>query len=417
MNIEDALIDANVIPHLIKEWNVASHKEETVASFSIDANNMLTLKGTPQYMEALRSKGIRSDASNTAQFVLHETPAEVVAIALGLPGQSPAFRHECKERWDGFFTGNSIVNLAIEGHQSQSGRIDSDFENPGNVKVLSSRLLKVHDDLSFIPTLPDALGGQKDLGGGLERKASLMLIGDRVVPGYAIVADMSVRNAGDRLAIMVAHQNQVSTMSGVKADKLIKMGILESGEAYALFTDAVKPSMPILGKEAYPGRNDTEILTVKKSMLLARSGLEFSPNTLGFTEGAGAAHTHLSCMKHFIEDIDGTLAPKASTFRDTAIVHAPMPRVPEHLSVETLMAMSANGQSAVEKSMSVMMAPSGQAPAASQVKAVTSSIMSVLNQARSVREEMEVAIRAHREIAMDSPSPHYVSEITQTLDR
>lgn len=326
---------------LIKEWSDEAQKEKVVASFALDDGAYLKMLTTELYAKTLIRNGLAPEAAEQGvyQFRIHleETPPEVLCIALGLPGNDPEFRARHLSSASGSFLSTSrVLNMAIEGHPQQSGRVVIADQEVRDVAIDVARLVDLDGPMKEVPVLPGVLGASHPGPDDLVIQNVLAIKGRHIVPGYVVTgrAGGNTQNLTDRLAVMTAFLEESAKIHGAAADRIMKVGVLEDGRPYTVFRDQSRNVA--LAKEIKPSPRDPArmVAVLDSSALYARRRLEGSAD-LAMGPKQLEALFKVGALAQMVEDKLGFMPRPVRTINRVGL-HVSLPKVPDLMALETM---------------------------------------------------------------------------------
>ncbi len=407
----------------IMEYSDKSSGEVEVASFTISDDSIMTISSTADHAQGLlknglRSNGVTAEGLVTFQLDLNEAPVEVVAVALGLPGQSPEFRASLSKAHDGFVSSANVLNLALEGHPLQSGRIDKHSSPARLIGINIDHVADLDDVVSVIPVLPGVLGALRDSESDLHVQNLMARKGSLMIPGYIVTSAQGsvAQNLTDRLAIMTAYLEESSKISGSKSDKILKVGVLDDGRAYAIFSDATRPSVKIQSIEQSARDPSKTLIVAKKEDLYAKRGIELSRGNAASREAAFSTHYQASTLRQVVEDRMGIMPSPVPYLKEAGSAYAALPKVWGGVTIESLSAMKQSYSAGSQRSLEIAQRQAGIAPNGNPglTDTVKGRISSVARTAFTIRDELDVRVEASIEARAKkegAPERFYSAEI------
>lgn len=409
--------------YAIREYDANTGKEITVASFNVSDDAILTIIADQSFAKNLTRNGLsgekRSGDKVHFQLDLNDAPVEVVALALGLPGNNPDFRAQLSKQHDGHVSYAQVFNLALEGHPLQSGRIETNTQKPKLAGIDEQKLVHLDDVLDQIPVLPGILGAMRESEADLHIQNVLAKKGNTVIPGYIVTsaADARVSNLVDRISIMAAYMEEGSKIADTKSDRLMKVGVLNDGRAYAVFSDSTRNAMniqSIQNSERNPGK---ALVVVKREDLYAKKGMELNPEQLRTSERSFSTHFQVNTLNRVIEDRMGTMPSPTAYFKHDGKAHVTAPKIWSGINIETLMAMrdvfSANGQS----TLNIAQRQQGIKPTENPglIETVRGRISAISSMAMDIRRELEYRIDLANSAKAEPVERFYSNEISLSM--
>jgi hypothetical protein len=396
-NDQFAELEREEFAYTIREYDANTGREITVASFNVSDDAILTIVADQGFAKNWTRNGLngekRSGDKVSFELDLNEAPIEVVALALGLPGNNPDFRAQLAKQHDGHVSYAQVFNLALEGHPLQSGRIETNTQKPRLAGIDEQKLVHLDDVLDQIPVLPGILGAMREGEADLHIQNVLAKKGNTVIPGYIVTsaADTRVSNLIDRISIMAAYMEEASKIADTKADRLLKVGVLEDGRAYAVFSDSTRNAMNIQSIENSERNPSKVLVVVKREDLYAKKGMELNLKPLGTSERSFSTHFQVNTLNRVIEDRMGPMPSPTAYFKHDGKAHVTMPKVLSGACINALYAMpiafAANGQSMLRQAE--ILAEIEPTNNQGLIHAVMVRIRAITSMAKDIRHELE----------------------------
>ena len=346
----------NVFDYSILEYSTQKRAEEVVAQFSISDDAVMHIVANERFARQLEKttnliKTDLADGTSSFNIDLNEAPIEIVAMALGLPGNNPDFRASLNKANGGYVSYAQIFNLALEGHPLQSGRIESATPKNRLAGIDEHKVIHLDDRLDKIPNLPGILGAVRESEFDLHVQNVMAKKGNALIPGYIVTAaeGVTASNIVDRISLMAAYLEEAGKVNDSKADKLLKVGVLSDGRPYAVFSDSTRNMMNIKSIENSVRNPNKVLLVVNREELYAKKGMELNPKCLREQEASFATHFQINTLNRVVEDRMGTMASPTAYFKEDGKAHVTVPKVRGETSIESFIAtknvFSANGKS------------------------------------------------------------------------
>jgi hypothetical protein len=408
----------------IMEYSDKSSSEIEVASFTISDDSIMNIICTADHAQGLtknglRSSGLTSEGLVTFQLDLNEAPIEVIAIALGLPGQSPEFRATLSKANDGFVSSAHVLNLALEGHFLQSGRIDNNSSPARLIGINIDSVADLDEVIDSIPVLPGVLGAMRESESDMHVQNLMARKGHVLIPAYIVTSaqDSVTQNLTDRLAIMTAYLEEASKVNGTKSDKILKVGVLDDGRAYAIFSDATRANVKIQSIEQSARDPRKTLIVAKKEDLYAKRGIELNPGTPASRQAAFATHYQASALRQVVEDRIGIMPNPVPYLKEAGSAYATLPRVWGGVTIESLYAMKQSYDAGSQRGLEIAQRQAGITPSGNPglTDTVKGRISAVARTAFTIRDELDVRVQARIENKAKRegmPERFYSSEVS-----
>lgn len=338
----------------IKEWSDSLKAEEIVATFTFDADSILSIQAGERYAAKLRKIGAISSDGNNFELDMLEAPYEVIATAIGLPGQNPEFRAECARRFNGYVTAANMLEMAFEGHPMQSGRID--MGGPSRLVVMNmAQLVNLEKSLPTVPTLPGYLGAVREQYSGLLVKNVVCIKGSALLPGYIMTAcpGESFESSVDRIALSLAYTDQVAKITGAKGDRVLKVGVLEDGRPYAVFSDSTRNAAKIVSQGVSKKDPGLTMVYAKFEDLRAKRGVSYSTTELGAEPDKFPTYYQVCTLRQAMEDRMHTMPSAMGFMGPERQLHADVPRLGLNTSIEGIKASVRDYSAQAEQSIRI----------------------------------------------------------------
>lgn len=385
----------------ILEYNSRAKQDQTVAQFSVSDEAILSIVAEESYAHTLRRNGMpgveAGDGKVHFTLDLNEAPTEIIAIALGLPGNNPDFRAALNKSNDGHVSFAQVFNLALEGHPLQSGRVETNTPKNRLAGIDEQKLVHLDERLDEIPNLPGILGAIRESEADLHMQNVMTKKGNALIPGYIVTAaeGVSATNLVDRIAIMAAYLEEAGKVNDSKADKLLKVGVLADGRPYAIFSDSTRGMMNIQSVENSTRNPSKVLMVVKREDIFAKKGVELNPSHLRTQESSFATHFQINTLNRVVEDRMGTMPSPTAYFKEDGKAHVTTPKVWSGVNIESLMAMrdvfAANGHT----TLNIAQRQQGMAPSDNKglIDTVRMRIGALGAMAMDIRRELEDRIQ------------------------
>lgn len=398
----------------IKEWSDSLKAEEVVATFTFGADNILHIQAGVRYAAKLRKIGAMSSDGNNLELDMLEAPYEVIASAIGLPGQNPEFRAECSRRFDGYVTAANMLEMAFEGHPMQSGRID--MGTPSKLVIMNmAQLVNLEQGLPTLPSLPGYLGAVREQYTGLLVKNVVCIKGSALLPGYIMTAcpGETFDSAVDRISLSVAYAEQIAKITGAKGDRALKIGVLEDGRPYAVFSDSTRNAAKIVSQGL--SKKDTGLTMVYANFvdLRAKRGMSYAASELGADPNKFSIHYQVSTLRQAMEDRMHTMPSAMGFMGPEQQIHTDVPRLGLNASIEGVKASVGDYSKHAERSLKIAKtnARAQFSVGVDLVLQVKRHLMSVGHQAAIVKDQL-VAEQAKQKYIQNKPDRFYSNMIS-----
>ena len=387
----------NTFDYSIMEYSSKSNQDMTVAQFSVTDDAILTMVAHESHAQTLQKyypQGtVGHDGKVHFKIDLNETPIEIIAIALGLPGQNPDFRAALQKANDGFTSYAHVFNLALEGHPLQSGRIETSTPKNRLAGIDEQKLVHLDDRLDVIPNLPGILGATRESEADMHIQNVMIKKGNVLIPGYIVTAAEGVKanNIVDRIAIMAAYMEEAGKVNGTKADARQKVGVLSDGRPYAVFSDSTRNIVTIQSIENSVRNPSKVLVVVKREELYAKKGIELNPAQLRTQESAFATHFQINTLNRVAESRLDTMQAPTAYFKEDGKAHVTAPKLKNETTIESFMALrdvfAANGHA----TLNIAQRQQGLPPSDNKVliDAVRVRMGAMRGVAMDIRQELE----------------------------
>lgn len=327
----------------ISSWSDEFQKEVLLATLELNERGEMRIEPSVPGLAHYASLGLEKDGESAFLVNLRNAPASLIAKALGLPGGDNAFQHGVLNDLGREPTGLDLLEVALQGHPAQSGRL-SNAEERGTHFLNIDEEQFLASGTTVLPELDSLYTKHQGAYQGMLKTDVLIKDGAKIVPAYVVTVEGgSHEHATDRLAIYAATLTEANGIEGVVADKPIRFVLTADKQPALLCEDASKPAFNLVAEKRSLRNQGVNLVSVEKSLVETRRAIQpasaFQDNP---EPQAVNAWVQANVLREFAQDAQGLSVSLPGKLVDGAQSKVRMGRleIPRHMTVESLQAMA-----------------------------------------------------------------------------
>lgn len=342
-------LEANtfVDQYQVKTWSKELGREALLATLELDEQGMLHVIPSDAGAVHYASLGLQEAADGSYVINIHEAPKTLVAKTLGLPGGDASFEFSLAQAVGRTPTAFDILEIALQGHPSQSGRlVNADEKGSRFVKIDENQFVSATS--TNIPDFNDLYVRAQSEYQGLVKTDVLIKDGSNIVPAYVVTVQQGAHeNVTDRLAVYAATLEEAAKMNNIIADRPLRFVTTHDGQPALICQDATRPEFGIVAVGQSARNAAVTLVSLEHSLLHAKS----------FVEPAGAFQreqdkavirslTKANALREFAQDSQGLGVSVPGRISNGVESGVQMGRldIPRHVTVESLAAAAQTSQ-------------------------------------------------------------------------